>query len=198
MKKFSLIESIVSCNDNLHNTQKFILYPGMEFDSLEKWWPDSGMRPTRHEGIDICYYRESSGSVNQVTPRTAVPAMADGQITGICEDFLGFSVFVAHPHESYSCFMSIYAHIIPFPTLETGMNVNMGQVLGRVADTSGRKNRMVCHLHFSLLGFTYSPPPEVLDWHLIGGSGRKQLIDPLTMIHIDLVEKQPENPWERI
>ena len=47
---FRLLEAVNEC---LAGVKYFNFYPGVLFRSRDKWWPDSGMRPTMHEGMDF-------------------------------------------------------------------------------------------------------------------------------------------------
>jgi hypothetical protein len=148
---FPYLDDIEEQNNCLAGMKRLNLYPGMEFRSEIKWWPDKGMRPTPHEGVDLCYYIDSTGEECRVTPEFRVPVMATGRILAISKDYLGKTVFLDHEYEQPSRFLSIYAHIIPIPDLKTGDKVCAGDVIGTVADTTGKKNRIPAHLHISLM-----------------------------------------------
>ncbi|MBF0468424.1 MAG: hypothetical protein HQK61_06010 [Desulfamplus sp.] len=82
---------------------EWLFYPGMLFGSHAKWWADWGCRYTPHEGVDIAFYRTSNKhyrtfnkDIATLDSTVMVPAMADGVILNICDDFLGQSVVVAH------------------------------------------------------------------------------------------------------
>ena len=178
---FPYLQYIEECNSFVIGETEYYLYPGMEFGSREKWWPDSGLRPTRHEGIDLCYYEVETGKECAFSPKTLVPVMASGRIVAICRDFLGYSLFLDHEYEQRLRFCSIYAHIIPFDLLAVGKRLSAGQTIGTVADTTGRKNRMPAHLHLSLMRVDKHIAPENFDWNLMHGS-QVDLLDPLKMV----------------
>ena len=144
-----------------------ILYPGMEFDSRVKWWPDEGERVTPHEGIDFCYFLDPAGDEWVATPDFQVPAMATGSVHAIVPDYLGQTLFLLHRSGRESRFLSVYAHIEVAPGILPGDRVCTAATLGTLADTSGRKNRMPNHLHFSLMLVDPVVPPEKYDWDLI-------------------------------
>lgn len=176
---FALLESANPC---LAGVKSFHFYPGMLFGSREKWWPDSGMRPTCHEGIDICFYTDRSGKELQFTSGIRIPAMASGRLFATCRDFLGRSLFIDHSVDGPSRWLSVYAHIVPSRDLKVGQQVETGEVLGTVADTAGRKNRMPAHLHLSLIEIPRTLPPDILDWSFICTSETVRLVDPLSML----------------
>jgi len=147
MSKYRYGHFLEQVNPSISGVEKYYLYPGMEFQSEVKWWPDSGVRPTLHEGIDFCYYLRSSGGEFVFTPEIRVPVMAEGEIVAICDDYLGQTVFLDHLHDSSLRFLSIYAHMIPHSGLQAGQRVQAGEVIGEIADTTGRKNRMPVQLH---------------------------------------------------
>ena len=178
--------------------ERYYLYPGMEFRSEVKWWPDHGVRPTLHEGIDFCYYRSSSGREFAFTPEIRVPVMAAGKIIAICDDYLGQTVFLDHLHDSSLRFISVYAHMVPGRMLQPGQDLQPGEIIGTVADTTGRKNRMPGHLHLSIMQVEKSVAPQQFTWNLICSSERSSLVDPLTVIESEMIEMRPDNHWKKL
>ena len=190
---FPYFQHIEAANRSLCGIREFCFYPGMLFGSREKWWPDSGTRPTSHEGLDICYYTDSCGKEQKFTPETEIPVMAPGRVFAFCQDFLGHSVFLDHgthgTHGTHGSlrFLSVYDHIVPLPQLTVGQDMQPGDVVGRIADTTGRKNRMPAHVHISLLKVPQTVRAGMLDWDFICNSEKVLLIDPLSMIHCEAV-----------
>lgn len=195
---FSYLDAIEEQNSCLAGMKRLYLYPGMEFRSEIKWWPDKGMRATPHEGVDICYYIDSTGEECRVTPEFRVPVMATGRIMAISKDYLGETVFLDHQYEQLSRFLSIYAHITPLPDLKTGDKVCAGEVIGTVADTAGKKNRIPAHLHISLMIIARAVPAEKLDWHMISYPEDAKLIDPLRMLDTKKIEFLAKNHWKEM
>lgn len=195
---FSYLDAIEEQNDCLTGMKRLYLYPGMEFRSEIKWWPDKGIRPTPHEGVDICYYIDSSGKECKVTPAFRVPVMASGKIMAISKDYLGMTVFLDHQYAEVSRFLSIYAHITPLSNLETGDTVYAGDVIGTVADTTGKKNRIPAHLHISLMSISRSIPAEKFDWNMISYPKNAKLIDPLKMLDTEKIQFQSNNHWKEM
>ncbi len=191
---FQYLQYLEMCNKTLDGAQWYSLYSGMEFGSREKWWPDSGLRPTAHEGIDICYYRDAAGVDRAVSITTSVPVMAPGRVAAICPDYLGYSLFLDHECRDELRFLSVYAHIVPHKNIIAGRYLQAGDVVGSIADTTGRKNRMAAHLHITVMQVERSVSPAEYDWDLINKSTRSQLIDPLTMIAVEKIRLRSANP----
>ncbi len=216
---------------------EWLFYPGMLFGSLLKWWGDWRERYTRHEGVDIAFYRSviaqlqnnsnfSSGICNyrntgslsdmdsnfntgscrdmgenfdsgscrdtqSFNPNIIIPAVADGTILNICDDFLGKSVVIDHPSFNSTHLQSkienstvavIYSHLcveiqsidnhlknrLAKNHLNVGANVEKGQIIGTVADTSMRKSGIVPHLHISVAQISAEIPCCELNWNLFG------------------------------
>lgn len=193
---FSYFQYIEDANDSLCGVKDFCFYPGMLFGSREKWWPDSGTRPTSHEGIDICYYTDNCGREHKFASEMNIPVMAQGRIFAFCQDFLGHSVFLDHGVHGVLRFFSVYAHIVPLPHLFVGVEMQPGEVVGRVADTTGRKNRMPAHVHISLMKVPQTVTAGMLDWDFICNSEQVLLIDPLSMMRCEAVNFCVGKPFE--
>ncbi|MEE4239862.1 MAG: peptidoglycan DD-metalloendopeptidase family protein [Desulfopila sp.] len=191
---FQYFHYLELCNPNLQGAKEYILYPGMEFGSREKWWPDSGMRPTAHEGIDICYYRDAAGEERTLPLTSNLTVMASGRVVAICRDFLGYSLFLDHEYEDELRFLSVYAHIAPHNSIAAGQYLHPGDSIGSIADTTGRKNRMVAHLHVTLMQVERFVSAEKYDWDLINRSPYSRLIDPLQMTAAEKIVRRPVNP----
>lgn len=102
MKFKEFLQSIVKLNQlSISDSEEWIFYPGMLFGSCAKWWADWKTRYTAHEGLDIAFYKNLSGEIDKFDPAIMVPAIAEGTILNICDDFLGQSVVIGH--ERYNC-----------------------------------------------------------------------------------------------
>ena len=190
---FALLEAVNEC---LAGSRSFNFYPGMLFGSRDKWWPDSGIRPTAHEGIDICYFTDATGREQNLSPRIAIPVMAPGQVFAFCRDFLGQSVFIDHGIDDGHRFLSVYAHIVLHRQVYIGRTVQSGEIVGTVADTTGRKNRMPAHVHLSLMRIPQTMQGDMLDWKYICSSDQVELVDPLSMLDCHHVAIHSKNPWK--
>jgi len=122
--------------------------------------------------------------------------MADGQIFAMCKDYLGYTLFLDHGYEQPRRFLSIYAHMTPYAHLETGDLLSAGQVIGGIADTTGRKNRMPAHLHLSFMDADRDIPPEKFDWDLICYGENADLINPMDRIITEKIEFRQKNHWK--
>ena len=179
---FPYFQYLENCNSlGAGRPVRWRFYPGMLFGNLEKWWPDAGPRPTAHEGLDICYYTDALGEDLQFDPGVRVPVMTAGTVLALCDDFLGRSVFLAHGQEQEPL-ISVYAHIRPLAAVGPGFVASAGEVIGTVADTAGRRNRMPAHLHLTIMKIPAGVPAASLDWTFICRSDMVTLFDPLTKL----------------
>lgn len=151
------------------------------------------MRPTNHEGIDICYYTDGNGKKQQLAPQTKIPVMAGGRVFSLCPDFLGHTVYLDHEISGSCRLLSVYAHILPDSHIHPGRRLEKAEVIGMIADTAGRKNRMAAHLHLSILTIPYEITATMLNWQFICNSSQINLIDPMTMIECDMVKIYQKN-----
>lgn len=196
METYPYFQYLEKCNSVLAQTLKYHLYPGMQFRSTKKWWPDAGRRLTPHEGVDLCYYTCDDGAEKTFTPDILVPVLAPGKIYAICDDFLGQTVFLDHEFDTATRFLSVYAHIVPLKTTVIGKRMQKGEVIGSLADTSGRKNRMPAHLHLSILRVEKDLQPRDFSWELICNLACGELLDPLEVIQADKLEYHRLNHWK--
>jgi len=193
MKFKDCLKSIAKINHlPISDEEEWLFYPGMLFGSWAKWWADWKTRYTAHEGLDISFYRTLGGDIGSFDPTVMVPAMADGTVLNICDDFLGQSVVIEHRRHSSikeghcnhatSTVAAVYSHICVEQNsierlklndnrasrnhLKAGMAVTEGQIIGRVADTSMKKSGILPHLHISLIEIDSTTPPDQLNWEL--------------------------------
>jgi hypothetical protein len=180
---YPYFQYLEDCNElSAGGITTWCFYPGMTYGSRDKWWPDTGKRPTAHEGLDICYYTDSSGRKRQFGSDIRIPVMTAGIVIAVCDDFLGRSVFLMHHSDSPCQLISGYAHIIPFSNIKPGVEVAECEVIGTVADTTGRKNRMPAHLHITVMKTPAAFAGVHLDWKYICNSGRGFLLDPFEIL----------------
>merc|ERR1719401_1278914 len=74
---------------------KLVLKDGAEFGASRLWWGRQKKRHAPHEGVDIHEALTCTG-VHQLPVGFGVPAIADGVVVGIFEDFLAKSVVIQH------------------------------------------------------------------------------------------------------
>ncbi|MBF0259265.1 MAG: hypothetical protein HQK62_10575 [Desulfamplus sp.] len=97
MKLNDFLKSITKTNNlPISDAGEWLFYPGMLFGSRAKWWADWGYRYTPHEGVDFAFYKTLNKDIGVLDSTVMIPAMADGIILNICDDFLGQSVVIAH------------------------------------------------------------------------------------------------------
>lgn len=178
---FNYLDAIASINrlGNGQRTQWFF-YPGMLFQSNDTWWGDFQNRISSHEGIDLTYYKNLSGSINSFTPETKIPSLDEGVIVNICKDFLGQTIVVEHDNKFHPGHRLIftYAHITPDTTLHPGDRVIKNQVIGHVCDTHTNPS-LTPHLHFSSFLIPSEIAYEAMDWHLFSTDDEILKINPV-------------------
>ncbi|MBF0210415.1 MAG: hypothetical protein HQK68_05965 [Desulfamplus sp.] len=167
------LKSIAIINNLSAHNLEWLFYHGMLFQSDLKWWADWGNRLTPHEGVDITFYRYSKepSVILSLDSTTLVPVVADGLILNICDDFLGQSVVAKYPfynNNLKSTIVVIYSHIKTQTTLKRGMEIFKGQIIGKVADTSTKKSKILPHLHISVAEILKEIPFHSLNWSLFG------------------------------
>ncbi|RJR17708.1 MAG: M23 family metallopeptidase [Nitrospiraceae bacterium] len=165
-----------------HGFKAWVFHPGMMFNAQGKWWGDCGRRSRPHEGLDLCLYRNRQNRIVRLTEGTAVPAMFDGVVVKIIDDFLGKSVFIDHSVSGSQPFCSIYGHTIPQPGLEAGCRVKEGDIIAAIADTGRSKTGLLPHLHISLGLLSGKTSYDSMDWETIGNPDIITLIDPIGII----------------
>ncbi len=153
---------------------------GMVFSSPHKWWADFKTRKTAHEGIDITWYAVNNGRLRQFDENIRVPAMDNGRIVNICDDFLGKTIVVDHTcsKSAGKRFVFAYAHIIPEKGIEKGSCLKKDQVIAKICNTV--KNPLLApHLHFSCIEIEKNTPAGRLDWNLFTSQEKVNLINPV-------------------
>jgi hypothetical protein len=152
----------------------------MLFSTRDKWWGDFKFRLTAHEGIDITYFRTVRGRWNCFDPGTKIPAMDNGRVLNICDDFLGKSLVVEHKPTGYrdGKILFVYAHIIPAPGIKTGCSIRKDSLIAHVCDT--RKNpQLPPHLHFSCFEANPQVEGKDLNWTLFSDPSKVKPLHPV-------------------
>ena len=182
MKRFPEYLAALSRVNGLGKGQavQWLFYSGMLFSSRDKWWGDFGIRSSAHEGIDITYYRTLPGEICCFDDTLLVPAMADGRIINICDDFLGQTLVVDLEKEDLvgTRVIFVYAHIQPESGLSAGQAIKKNEPIARVGNT--RKNpQLPPHLHFSCFEVEKGVLPEDLNWKLFSKDPAARGINPV-------------------
>jgi hypothetical protein len=162
--------------------KKWIFYPGMLFDSLDKWW-GHGLREKPHEGLDLCYYKDKNDRICQLDEKTKIPVIFDGMIAGIIDDFLGKSIIIEHKTaEQTFSFCTIFGHVIPENSIVPGCNVKKGEVIATLADAGKSKSKILPHLHITMGHLSEGVSHSVLSWNNISNPEIFIMQDPILMI----------------
>jgi murein DD-endopeptidase MepM/ murein hydrolase activator NlpD len=153
----------------------------MLFLSQKKWWADFGTRHARHEGLDIGIFMNRAGKLEWLETTTKIPAMASGRVINVCDDFLGQSVVVEHCSNPTSRGVSVYSHLKVPGTIVPGKDIEQNEIIGRIADTTGRRSGIHCHLHISLMEIKNFIPDRNINWHIMGepDPGVVKLFNPM-------------------
>jgi len=161
---------------------KWVFCPGMLFGSGQKWWGDRGKRNSGHEGLDLLFYMNNDGQVLRLDEKTKIPAIYDGTVVRVIDDFLGRSIFIDHGLQGNSGLITALGHTRPLKGIEAGSKVKEGDIIAIIAEISDPKIKIAPHLHITAGWTSGDLPYETLDWETIGTSEMISLIDPLDII----------------
>ncbi len=168
--------------NGLGNSQKvqWLFHCGMLFSSKDKWWGDFKLRHCPHEGVDITYYRTVPDEIHRFDDSIKVPAMDDGIILNICDDFLAQTLVVEHKKSMLfkRRILFIYSHIIPEKNIKVGHIIKKQDIIAKVCDTD-KNPQLPPHLHFSCFEVSKKVQPEHLNWDLFSKNPDMNLIHPV-------------------
>ncbi|MBC8549676.1 MAG: hypothetical protein H8D23_08485 [Candidatus Brocadiales bacterium] len=185
----STFKTFFTKHNNFHTYgfKEWIFYPGMLFQDMEAWWTDNGLRPTPHEGIDLCFYRDNTGQVRRIDIGTKIPVMYAGDIVHIHDDFLGKSIYVKHciNDKSGNSLHTIYGHTNPRNLQDTKKRVCEGDIIAEVAAIS-EDSKVLPHIHITMAWIPESLPCKKLNWDTIWNSRSVTLCNPLEYIDTKL------------
>lgn len=162
---------------------KWFFYAGMEYGARNTWWGEKRARTRPHEGMDLRFYRRVDGKIFSIDDKAKIPAMYDGIIVKIMEDFLGKTIIMEHsfPDIGQGIFLTLYGHTAPAINLEIGQRVKEGDIIATLS-LSKRLKAPAPHLHLTLVWRPTPVPYDILDWTNIGNSDIVHLVDPLQVI----------------
>jgi hypothetical protein len=167
--------------------KEWLFHPGMLFGSDRKWWGNGGTRTAPHEGIDLFLYRDNSSATQQLRAGAKIPAVFDGTIVQVCDDFLGKSVFVRHDgieHQG-NRLLTIYGHVSPGHGMHRSAAVTGGETIASIADAPAvRDTGVPPHLHLSAAWISDSVSPAGLDWDNLRDERGIELVDPLGVLDL--------------
>jgi len=178
--------------------QAWVFLRAMLFGAEDKWWGDRGGRAFPHEGLDFCLFSDASRSLFRLEEGTRIPAMYDGRVVAILDDFLGASIVLEHRLPRHrDPFLTIYGHMAVRETLHVGSAVREAEIIGTLTEPGTSPVRIHPHLHVSLDRPSESASYNNLTWRDLNNSGLFTMIDPLAVIGgsyrvVELVEKHPE------
>jgi hypothetical protein len=168
---------------DLSGFEGWVFWESMLFKSSRKWWGDRGERDRRHEGLDLVLYQDRSGRILRLELKTRIPAMYDGVVAGIIDDFLGKSVIVAHQFPNCDqMLLSIYGHTSPGAGLKTGETLKEGEIIGTLAGPGKSKAAVRPHLHVSLGWVSSIHACRDLDWGKMNDPTVITMLDPLSVL----------------
>ncbi len=176
MNKSRFTDNFIKVNGLGDKFKEWVLYPGMPFNSEDKWWGNLSKRDSLHEGLDLCFYKDKDEIIYTIEEDMKIPAMYDGVVVEIINDFIGQTVIIKHdmPDE----FIAFYAHTTPEDYISIGKTVKEGELIASVAGLKESKSGLSPHLHLSigtprLTDIEY----DKLDWSSI--SEDINFVDPL-------------------
>lgn len=185
--KTKFTEMLIAANDIVpEDFKSWVFYESMTFNALGKWWGDYGQRDFPHEGIDLCLYLDGAGRLCRLSEQTRIPAMHDGMVKALFDDYLGQAVIIEHEvgKGEGGKYLSAYAHTTPRTEIQPGAEVKRGDIIATVADTRKSKAKILPHLHYSL----GRPSPNLVYdsfvWNIMRDQDLVSLLDPMQMIDV--------------
>jgi len=166
---------------------RFIFFPGMLFNSKEKWWGRGGCRAVSHEGVDLCFFAGDEDAKFRLDETVQIPMIYDGTVVHLMDDFLGKTVVTLHDvgAASYGPLLSLYGHVQPHDHLNVGDRIHQGEVFASIADPGGRSMFLPPHLHLSLAKPQMFPQVSQLSWEMLNHADRSVFIDPMKALEMD-------------
>ncbi|KHE90653.1 MAG: hypothetical protein SCABRO_03609 [Candidatus Scalindua brodae] len=150
---------------------------------METWWTDNGLRPTPHEGVDLCFYRDNAGKVRRIDNGTKIPVMYTGNIVHTHDDFLGKSIYIKHNINDKigNALHTIYGHTTPRNRHDTEKRVREGDIIAEVAAVP-ENSKVLPHIHITMAWIHKSLPCKKLNWDTIWTSQSVTICNPLEYI----------------
>ncbi len=196
LKKTVFTEMLIEANGlDPDHFQSWVFWPGMLFNSADKWWGDYGQREFPHEGIDFCLYKDLSGRAQCLDENTCIPVMHDGVVRALYKDYLGQAVILEHENTQgrNGKILSVYAHTKPETGIRPGVFVKAGDIIATIADTRRSKAKILPHLHVS---FGHPSPELVYEpfaWNSMRDPRQVELLNPQSAIDWPCQVLDPQN-----
>jgi hypothetical protein len=166
------------------NFERWVFYPGMLFNSLDKWWGDKKERKTPHEGIDLCYFKEKNGKISRLHKDIKIPGTFSGSIVKIDDDFLGKSIFLGH--NVFSKYQrqlyTVYGHTEPLDSIKAMKEIEAGEIIATIAACHREGIDIHPHLHITFAWVPASINVDHLNWQTLTSNPEIMLIDPLLIL----------------
>jgi murein DD-endopeptidase MepM/ murein hydrolase activator NlpD len=156
----------------------------MLFNAMDKWWGNQGKREKPHEGLDLSLYRNREHRIFNLDQKTKIPALYDGVVVKVMDDFMGKSVMVEHrfSDSDYPRFCTIYGHTNLIHDLNVGRIVKAGDILVTLAQPNKSVMNVPSHLHISVGRIFNKISYEKLDWKTMSTLKTLEWVDPLQVI----------------
>ncbi len=170
---------------------RFVFFPGMMFGSTEKWWGKKGTRQSSHEGLDFCFFEDHTGRKFRLDASAQVPALYDGEVVHITDDFLGKTVIFHHAPVGLPAaeateaglpetgLLALYGHLRPDKNLAIGDRLRQRDVFARISPVKERWKKLLPHVHISLAKPERLPRPDRIEWTFLNTVDRSVFFDPL-------------------
>ncbi len=168
----------------MNNFERWVFYPGMLFNSLNKWWGDKKQRKTAHEGIDLCYFKEKNGEINKLPKNIKIPGTFSGNIVKIEEDFLGKSIFLGHNifSQDQRQLYTVYGHTNPLDSIKSMQKIEAGEVIATISEFQRERMDIHPHLHITFAWVPASVNFDYLNWQNLANNPGITLLDPLAIL----------------
>jgi hypothetical protein len=162
------------------DVEAFVFNRGMSFGDTVKWWGSGGERQSPHEGLDLLFYRKKSGEIKKLVPGTLIPAVFNGEVVLVIDDFLGKSLLIRHSTDIFDApIYSLSAHIKPLQKIMPGTTVAGGEPVAEIAELPGNNFSIYPHLHLSLALIENDFELDRISWESISKSEKIKLLDPV-------------------
>ena len=182
LKKTSFPDALVQVNAlKGRGFHAWLFCPSMLFQSVDTWWGDQKRRDNPHEGLDLLFYCDRRGRTHHLNSETKVPAMYNGQVVRILNDFLGKTIIMGHGAlgNEEGVFCTMFGHTKPEENIIEGTTIQEGEVIASLADPLSARSGVKAHLHISMGLLGPSVSYQHLDWRMMGDPASMHFFDPL-------------------
>lgn len=161
----------------------WLFHPGMLPQASQQWWGKQKLRPTPHEGLDICWFRDKAGCQRSLPPATRIPAPFPGRVVQVSADFLGQSIFLIHKGLVTDdwCLLTAFGHTTPLPGVAADTPVQEGDSIATLAHPAGQKTLVKPHLHLTVAIVPADSSPSDFSWAKLNACKAILLLNPLVV-----------------